>query len=86
MQVFELLGKTVKVDTRNIATGLKEIQPDIYIGGGMFHASLLQHTEKSIKERVNRPFDELERDAFKGRINQFISECMHDIHVQLMKD
>jgi hypothetical protein len=84
MKTFELLGKTVTIDTEKLSKGLHDLHAEddnkaTILAYGMLDAQLCELMEKGLKEAIIGQFEPITYDLFKLRIDEFIRDTTNEV-------
>lgn len=84
MKIFELLGKTVSIDTDKLSRCLSELHNEhedkkTVLAFGMLDFKLCELMEKEIKKSIIKQFDDFTYELFKSRIDDFIKEVQKEV-------
>jgi hypothetical protein len=84
MKTFELLDKTISIDTEKLSKGLCELHNEnketkSVLAFGMLDSDLCEIFSSNLKSKLIKQFEPFVYDLFKNRINDFINECENEI-------
>lgn len=84
MKTFELLGRSIKVDTDQLSRGLCELHNEdedkkAVLSFGMLDFELCEIMETGIKQRIKNEFQAADYEIFKNIIDPFIKDCQNEV-------